>query len=124
MRKTAKFQSFEEQSSPDQGPKRLTALRKELKAQGLAGFLIPRTDMYQGENVAPGDERLAWLTGFTGSAGFCVALLKTAGVFVDGRYRVQVKNQIKVRGMIKILRVNTLQMKNPLENLSLNLIKR
>ena len=92
--KTSKFQSFEEQSSPDQGPKRLTALRKELKSQGLAGFLIPRTDMYQGENVAPADERLAWLTGFTGSAGFCVALLKTAGVFVDGRYRVQVKNQI------------------------------
>jgi Xaa-Pro aminopeptidase len=92
--KSSKFQSFEEQSSPEQGPMRLTALRKELKSQGLAGFLIPRTDMYQGENVAPADERLAWLTGFTGSAGFCVALLKTAGVFVDGRYRVQVKNQI------------------------------
>ena len=92
--KTAKYQNFEELSSPDQGPKRLTALRKELKAQGLAGFIIPRTDMYQGENVAPADERLAWLTGFTGSAGFCVALMKTAGVFIDGRYRVQVKNQI------------------------------
>ena len=94
MTKTAKYQNFEELSSPDQGPKRLTALRKELKAQGLAGFIIPRTDMYQGENVAPADERLAWLTGFTGSAGFCVALMKTAGVFIDGRYRVQVKNQI------------------------------
>lgn len=91
--KTAKFQSFEEQSSPEKGPKRLTALRKELKAQGLAGFLIPRTDMYQGENVAPADERLAWLTGFTGSAGFCVVLLKIAGIFIDGRYRIQVKNQ-------------------------------
>jgi len=91
--KIARFQSFEEQSSPDQGPKRLTALRKELRTHGLAGFLVPRTDMYQGENVAPKDERLAWLTGFTGSAGFCVALMKTAGVFIDGRYRVQVKNQ-------------------------------
>ena len=91
--KKSKFQCFEEQSSPNQGPKRLASLRKELKAQDLAGFLIPRTDMYQGENVAPADERLAWLTGFTGSAGFCVVLMKKAGVFVDGRYRLQVKNQ-------------------------------
>jgi len=93
LKKIAKFQSFEEQSSPKYGPKRLTSLRRELKSLGLAGFLIPRSDMYQGEIVAPVDERLSWLTGFTGSAGFCVVLMKKAGVFVDGRYRVQVKNQ-------------------------------
>lgn len=57
------------------------------------GFLIPRTDAHQGEYVAPRDERLAWLTGFTGSAGFAAVLPDIAGIFVDGRYRVQVKAQ-------------------------------
>jgi Xaa-Pro aminopeptidase len=60
---------------------------------GLAGFLVPRADRFQGENVAPCDERLAWLTGFTGSAGFAAILNDRAGVFIDGRYRVQVKVQ-------------------------------
>lgn len=69
-------------------------LRDAMKARGLAGFLVPRADAHQGEYVAPCDDRLAWLTGFTGSAGFCVALMDRVGVFVDGRYRVQVKAQV------------------------------
>jgi len=88
------FQSFKSATSPDQGPPRLAALRSELEKQGLDGFLIPRADAHQGEYVAPRDDRLAWLTGFTGSAGFCAALTDVAGVFVDGRYRVQVKQQV------------------------------
>ncbi len=88
------FQSFETTTHPETGPARLDALRSELRDEGLAGFLIPRADAHQGENVAARDERLAWLTGFTGSAGFCAALLGQAGVFVDGRYRVQVKSQV------------------------------
>ncbi|MGH1354255.1 MAG: aminopeptidase P family protein [Thalassovita sp.] len=88
------FQSFEESSDPSQGPARLELLRTELTREGLAGFLIPRADVHQGEYVAPRDERLAWLTGFTGSAGFCAALADTAGVFIDGRYRTQVKAQV------------------------------
>ena len=88
------FQSFKESASPEQGPPRLARLRDEMRAEGLSGFLVPRSDAYQGEYVAPADERLAWLTGFTGSAGFCVALLDTAGVFVDGRYRTQARAQI------------------------------
>ncbi len=68
------YQSFETQSQPDAGPDRLVALRTEMQKQGLDGFIVPRTDQYQGEYVAPCDERLAWLTGFTGSAGFCIAL--------------------------------------------------
>ncbi|WP_170331541.1 aminopeptidase P family protein [Ruegeria arenilitoris] len=88
------FQSFEVTARPEQGPPRLAALRKEIAREGLDGFLIPRSDAYQGEYVAPRDERLAWLTGFTGSAGFCVALADIAGVFVDGRYRTQVKAQV------------------------------
>ena len=88
------LQTFDSTASPDQGPPRLAALRRELTAEGLAGFLVPRADAHQGEYVAAHDERLAWLTGFTGSAGFCAALTDIAGVFIDGRYRVQVKSQV------------------------------
>ncbi|MCX8952625.1 aminopeptidase P family protein [Ruegeria sp. NA] len=88
------FQSFEVTARPEQGPPRLAALRAELVREGLDGFLIPRADAHQGEYVAPRDERLAWLTGFTGSAGFCAALTGMAGVFIDGRYRTQVKAQV------------------------------
>lgn len=88
------FQSFEAHTSPTQGPPRLSGLRAELERENLDGFLIPRADAHQGEYVAPRDDRLAWLTGFTGSAGFCAALSDIAGVFVDGRYRVQVKAQV------------------------------
>ncbi|KIC39890.1 X-Pro aminopeptidase [Ruegeria sp. ANG-R] len=88
------FQSFEVTSRPEQGPPRLAALRDEMAREGLQGFLIPRADAHQGEYVAPRDERLAWLTGFTGSAGFCAALTDVAGVFIDGRYRTQVKAQV------------------------------
>jgi Xaa-Pro aminopeptidase len=88
------FQTFEVSARPEQGPPRLEALRAEMATEGLAGFLVPRADAHQGEYVAPRDERLAWLTGFTGSAGFCAALQDRAGVFVDGRYRTQVKSQV------------------------------
>ena len=93
--KEALYQSFDNQSDPDQGPERLNKLRNEMAARGLSGYLVPRADVHQGEYVAARDERLAWLTGFTGSAGFCAVLPDCAGVFVDGRYRVQVKNQIR-----------------------------
>ena len=88
------FQSFEVTARPEQGPPRLAALRETLTAEGIDGFLIPRADAHQGEYVAPHDDRLAWLTGFTGSAGFCCALIDVAGVFIDGRYRTQVKAQV------------------------------
>ncbi|AXI46026.1 X-Pro aminopeptidase [Sulfitobacter sp. SK012] len=88
------FQSFEVTARPQQGPPRLKALRTVLETEGLDGFLVPRADAHQGEYVAAHDERLAWLTGFTGSAGFCAALREVAGVFIDGRYRTQVKAQV------------------------------
>lgn len=88
------FQTFDEVANPAQGPARLAALRARMQAAGLAGFLVPRADAHQGEYVAPRDERLSWLTGFTGSAGFAVVLTEVAGVFVDGRYRVQVRAQV------------------------------
>ncbi|MGY3439486.1 MULTISPECIES: aminopeptidase P family protein [unclassified Marinovum] len=88
------FQSFEVTTRPEQGPPRLAALRAAMEAAGLAGFVVPKADVHQGEYVAPHDDRLAWLTGFTGSAGFAVVLADEAGVFVDGRYRVQVRAQV------------------------------
>lgn len=88
------FQSFETTSDPSAGPGRLARLRDHLRAEGLAGFLVPRADVHQGEYVAARDERLQWLTGFTGSAGFAIVLPDIAGVFIDGRYRVQVKHQV------------------------------
>lgn len=88
------FQDFSSRATPEHGPARLGALRAALARAGLAGFFIPRADAHQGEYVADCDARLRWLTGFTGSAGFCLALQRVAGVFVDGRYRVQVKSEV------------------------------
>ena len=88
------FQTFEVTARPEQGPPRLAALRAVIAAEGLDGFVVPRADAHQGEYVSARDERLAWLTGFTGSAGFCVVLRDVAGVFIDGRYRTQVKAQV------------------------------
>lgn len=88
------FQTFESQSSPDQGPPRLDALRGEMARHGVDGFIVPRADAFQGEYVAPRDARLQWLTGFSGSAGFCVVLPDVAGIFIDGRYRVQVRHEV------------------------------
>jgi len=96
------LQSFTASTRPDQGPPRLRALRKELAMRGLDGFIVPRSDAHQGEYVAPRDERLSWLTGFTGSAGFCIVLAQVAGVFIDGRYRVQVRGQIDMEAFTPV----------------------
>jgi len=88
------FQSFEVTAAPQTGVARLATLRRAMAAAGLDGFLVPRADAHQGEYVADRDARLAWLTGFTGSAGFCAVLADQAGVFVDGRYRLQVRAQV------------------------------
>ena len=88
------FQSFDETTSPEQGVPRLADLRRELARQGLDAFVVPRADRFQGEYVADCDARLAWLTGFTGSAGFCAVTADQAAVFTDGRYTVQVRAQV------------------------------
>lgn len=87
------FQTFEVTARPAEGPPRVAALRDWMTSRRLDGFLVPRADAWQGENVAPCDERLAWLTGFTGSAGFAVILRDRAAVFTDGRYRLQLRAQ-------------------------------
>lgn len=88
------FQTFESTTSPEQGPPRLSALRNAMADDTLDAYLVPRADAHQGEYVADRDARLAWLTGFTGSAGFAVVLCDIAGVFIDGRYRLQVRDQV------------------------------
>lgn len=70
---------------------RLAALRAELDRQGVNGFIIPRADEHQGEYVPACASRLAWLTGFTGSAGAAAVLRESAAIFVDGRYTLQVE---------------------------------
>jgi Xaa-Pro aminopeptidase len=73
---------------------RLDLLRRELVARGLDGFIVPRADEHQGEYVPPRGQRLAWLTGFTGSAGLAVVLRDRAAIFVDGRYTLQAAAQV------------------------------
>jgi len=72
---------------------RLPALRAALAAAGVDGFLVPRADEHLGEYVPVSAERLAWLTGFTGSAGLAVVLPDRAAVFTDGRYTLQAAEQ-------------------------------
>ncbi len=76
------------------GGDHLAALRAELARRELQGFIVPRADEHQGEYVPAHAERLSWLTGFTGSAGSAAVLPDTAAVFVDGRYTVQVREEI------------------------------
>jgi Xaa-Pro aminopeptidase len=90
----AKFQTFADASQSGASDTRLKALRAQLAADGLDGFLVPRADAHQNEYVAPCAERLAWLTGFSGSAGFAIVLQKQAAIFVDGRYVLQVRDEI------------------------------
>ena len=75
-------------------PKHLELLRAELKKRDLAGFIIPLTDEHMSEYVGDYAQRLAWATGFTGSAGNGVVLAEKAAVFVDGRYTIQVAAEV------------------------------
>lgn len=90
----ARFQKFDDVSDTTQSANRITSLRLELKRQGLSGFVVPRADEHQSEYAPKNAERLAWLTGFTGSAGNAVILLDKAAVIIDGRYTLQAAEQV------------------------------
>ena len=79
---------------------RLEALRDELARRGIDGFVVPRADEHQGEYVARQSQRLAWLTGFTGSAGMAIVLADRAAIFIDGRYTLAVRNQVDVDAFV------------------------
>ena len=74
--------------------KKLDNFREVLKQHKLEGYLLPHQGLYQSEDLSEREERLAWITGFTGSAGFAVISLWDAAVFVDGRYTLQAENQL------------------------------
>ncbi len=73
---------------------RIGALRRKLAETGLDGYVVPRFDEHQGEYCAPHDHRLAFVTGFTGSAGVAIVMRDRAAIFVDGRYQVQVRDEV------------------------------
>jgi Xaa-Pro aminopeptidase len=87
-------QTFDETTSPDFGPAHVPLIRQAMRAQGLDGFLTPHEDEHQNEYLPAANDRLAWATGFTGSAGAAVILKDKAAVFVDGRYALQVRDQV------------------------------
>jgi Xaa-Pro aminopeptidase len=90
----ARFQSFTERGEPQHSAVRAKALRKVLKLLKLDGLLVPRADMFQGEYIPASENRLGWLTGFTGSAGFAILMADRLPLFVDGRYTVQAKAEV------------------------------
>ena len=87
-------QTFDETTDPSFGAKHLPLIREQLKAQGLDGFLVPHEDEHQNEYLPAANDRLAWVSGFTGSAGAGVVMTDRAAVFADGRYTVQVRAQV------------------------------
>src|SRR5215468_8240270 len=90
----AHFQSFENRAERGASAPRVAALRTELASRGLTGFIVPHSDRHQNEYVPACEQRLAWLTGFTGSAGVAIVLMEHAVLFVDGRYMLQAREQI------------------------------
>lgn len=86
---------------------RLADLRAELTAQALDGFLVPLADEHQGEFIAKRSQRLAWLTGFGGSAGTAIVLEDKAAIFVDGRYTLQVRDQVDTKAFAPVALAET-----------------
>ncbi len=86
-------QSFDEPADPSFGARHLPRIRAEMARLGLDGFVIPHEDEHGNEYLPAANERLAWATGFTGSAGAAVVMADKAAVFVDGRYTIQVRDQ-------------------------------
>ncbi|MBX9777794.1 MAG: aminopeptidase P family protein [Xanthobacteraceae bacterium] len=90
----AKFQTFDDAAGPAASASRVKALRTALARRGLTGFVVPHADCHQSEYLPASEERLAWLTGFTGSAGAAIVLMERAALFVDGRYTLQACEQV------------------------------
>ena len=113
-----RLRSFSRKTS-DASEQRLCLLRKMMDEQNLDGFLLPRADEYQSEYLPRSSQRLAWLTGFDGSAGFAIVLMRCAAIFTDGRYTLQIRDQVSEK-YFEIY--NTAEML-PLEWLKTNLVQ-
>jgi Xaa-Pro aminopeptidase len=94
-------QTFDESTDRSFGPQHVPLIRKAMAEQGLDGLLVPHEDEHQNEYLPAANDRLAWATGFTGSAGAAVILKDKAAVFVDGRYTLQVRDQVD-QGLFEI----------------------
>jgi Xaa-Pro aminopeptidase len=90
----AHFQTFTDSSDRAASAARVAALRAELERRGLDGLVVPHADPHQNEYLPANEERLAWLTAFTGSAGRAIVLAQRAALFVDGRYTLQARDQV------------------------------
>lgn len=95
-------QTYDETTDPSFGAKHLPRVRAKMAEQGLDGLLVPHEDEHQNEYLPAANDRLAWVTGFTGSAGAGVVMTDRAAVFADGRYTVQVRAQVDA-GQFEIL---------------------
>ena len=87
-------QTFDDAADPSFGARHVPLIRKAMAEQALDGFLVPHEDEHQNEYLPAANDRLAWATGFTGSAGASVILKEKAAIFVDGRYAIQVRDQV------------------------------
>lgn len=87
-------QTFNETTDPSFGPRHVPLIREAMARQGLDGLLVPHEDEHQNEYLPDANDRLGWATGFTGSAGAAVILKDRAAIFVDGRYALQVLDQV------------------------------
>ena len=108
------IQNFEVQGGPDFGRRNLPKLIAAMKQANLDGFIIPHEDEYQNEYLPDCNERLMWATGFTGSAGAAIVTQKRSAVFVDGRYTLQVRDQVDG----KLFSYETLEQNGPANWLS------
>lgn len=88
------FQTFEPVSDRSYASKHLPLLRAELDKRGLDGFIVPHDDEYQNEYTPEYADRLMWVSGFSGSAGAAIVLKESAVIFIDGRYTLQVRQQV------------------------------
>ncbi len=113
------FQTFDTEGDRSKGKERVALLREWLAAKGLDGFIVPRADEHQGEYVPPRADRLKWLTGFSGSAGVAIVLASRAVMFVDGRYTLQVRDQVD----LEIFSIDSLVANPPAEWIKSNLGK-
>jgi Xaa-Pro aminopeptidase len=87
------FQHFDVTTSPSQGAVNVAALRGQMKRLGLDGFIVPHEDEHQNEYLPDANERLAWVSGFTGSAGAAIVFMDKAVLYADGRYTLQSREQ-------------------------------
>src|SRR5215471_17584011 len=94
-------QTFDETTDRSFGARHVPLIRQAMADQGLDGMLVPHEDEHQNEYLPAANDRLAWATGFTGSAGAAVILKDKAAIFVDGRYTLQVRDQVD-QGLFEI----------------------